>query len=183
MQARAKGCACLQNTANLFIFTMKSLIINNLEFAQKQQRLADSFAVSDLTRLAEMLALHNKNVRPATIYFELTGVRKQFSQPGLHLHIKTELPVICQRCLDEMLISLDLSFDYLISDATMDALDDNDEVDWLEVDNEMNLQELIEDELLLAMPMAPVHEKNCSKLSMQSGEKPNPFAVLKGKIK
>lgn len=161
----------------------KSLIINNLEFAKKKQKLADSFAVSDLTRLAEVLAPHDKNIRPATIHFELTGVCKQFSQPGLHLRIKTELPVICQRCLDEMLISLDLSFDYLISDSTIDALDDNDEMDWLEADYEMNLQELIEDELLLAMPLAPVHEENCNKSSMQSGEKPNPFAVLKGKIK
>jgi len=161
----------------------KSLIINNLEFAQKQQKLVDSFAASGLTRLAEVLAPHDKNIRPATIHFELTGVCKQFSQPGLHLRIKAELPLICQRCLDEMLINLDLSFDYLISDATIDALDDSDEVDWLEADNEMNLQELIEDELLLAMPMAPVHEENCNKSSMQSGEKPNPFAVLKGKIK
>lgn len=161
----------------------KSLIINNLEFAQKKQRLADSFAASDLIRLDEVLAPHDKDAKPATIYFELTGVCKQFSQPGLHLSIKAELPVICQRCLDQMTIRLDLAFDYLISDATIDALDDNDEVDWLEADNEMNLQELIEDELLLAMPMAPVHEENCSKSSMQSGEKPNPFAVLKGKIK
>ena len=162
---------------------MKLLIINNLEFAQKQQKFADSFAASELTRLAEALALHDKNARPATIYFELTGVRRMFSQPGLHLHVKAELPVICQRCLDNMTIHLDLEFDYLISDSTIDALDENDEIDWLEADNEMNLQELIEDELLLAMPMAPVHEENCSKSSMQSGENPNPFAVLKGKIK
>lgn len=162
---------------------MKSLIINNLEFAQKQQKLVDSFDVSGLTRLAEVLALHDKNAKPAMVNFELIGVYKQFSQPGLHLHIKTELPVICQRCLDNMRLHLDLELDYLISDSTIDELDENDEIDWLEANGEMNLQELIEDELLLAMPMAPVHEKNCTKLSMQSGEKPNPFAVLKGKIK
>lgn len=162
---------------------MKTLIINNLEFVQKQQKLIDSFEVSSLKRLTETLALHDKNAEPATINFELTGDCKQFSQPSLHLRIKTELPVICQRCLDEMLISLDLSFDYLISNTTINELDENDEIDWLEANNEMNLQELIEDELLLAMPIAPVHEKNCTKLSTQSGEKPNPFAVLKGKIK
>ena len=47
----------------------------------------------------------------------------------------------------------------------------------------MNVLQLIEDELLLAMPIAPTHAEACNKASMQSGEKPNPFAVLKGKIK
>jgi uncharacterized protein len=178
-----RGMLNYKNTTDLFIFMMKPLIINNLEFAQKQQTLADSFAVSSLKRLAETLALHDKNTKPPTINFELTGISRRFSHPSLRLHIKTKLPVICQRCLDEMLVSLDLNFDYLISDVAVNEFDENDEIDWLEVDNEMNLLELIEDELLLAMPIAPVHEKNCSKLSMQSGEKPNPFAVLKGIIK
>ena len=55
-------------------------------------------------------------------------------------------------------------------------------MDWLEINSEMDVHELIEDELLLAMPIAPAHEGACSRLSMQSGEKPNPFAVLKGKV-
>lgn len=162
---------------------MKSLIINNLEFAQKQQKLVDSFSVSNLKRLVETLAIRDKNDAWAAIHFEFTGKCKQFRHPSLHLRIKTQLPVICQRCLDEMQINFNLSYDYLISNTVIKEFDENDEIDWLEVDNEMNLHELIEDELLLAMPIAPVHDKNCSKHSMQSGEKPNPFAVLKGKIK
>lgn len=178
-----RGELSYKNTTNLFIFMMKSLIINNLEFAQNQQKLVDSFEVSSLKRLTEALALHDKNSKSAIIHFELAGDCKQLSQPSLHLRIKTELPVICQRCLEEMLIHLDLSFDYLISNTAIDAVDENDEIDWLEASHEMDLHALIEDELLLALPIAPVHEKNCTKLSMQSGEKPNPFAMLKGKIK
>jgi len=162
---------------------MKKFIINNLEFAQTQQKLIETFAVFDCERLAEMLAIQDNNAEPTAIRFELTGDCKRFRQPSLHLHIKAKLPVICQRCLEEMLVDVDLSFDYLISNVAIDALDENDEMDWLEANNEMNLQELIEDELLLALPIAPRHDKNCSKLSMQSGEKPNPFAILKGKIK
>ncbi len=162
---------------------MKTLIINNLEFAQKQLKLADSFAVSSCERLLEILKLNDKNAEQAAINFELTGFYKQFSHPNLRLHIKTRLPAICQRCLENMYLKLDLSIDYLISETALDTLDENDEMDWLEANNEMNLHELIEDELLLAMPFAPMHENDCSKLSMQSGEKPNPFAILKGKIK
>ena len=162
---------------------MNLLIINNLEFAQKQQKLQDSFYVSSFKRLAETLSLPDGNAGLAAVYFELTGDFKRFRQPSLHLHIKAKLPVICQRCLDEMLVDMDLSFDYLINNVAINELDENDEPDWLEANNEMNLQELIEDELLLAMPIAPTHDKNCSKLIMQSGEKPNPFAILKDKFK
>ena len=167
---------------------MKLLTINNLEFAQKQLEVTDSFAPISLIRLAEKLALQDKNVHLATIHFTLTGDYKRFRQPSLHLHIKSQLPVICQRCLDEMLINLDLNFDYLLSDSTINEIEANeveggDEIDWLEINSEMNVHELIEDELLLAMPIAPAHDGPCSSLSMQSGEKPNPFAVLKGKFK
>ncbi len=158
---------------------MKILTINNLEFAQKQQEIADSFAPFSLNRLSETLAPEGESAHLAAINFTITGDFKRFRQPSLHLHIKSQLPVICQRCLDEMLIHLDLSFDYLLSDKVVNELEDSDETDWLEINSEMDVRELIEDELLLAMPIAPVHEARCSRQSMQSGEKPNPFAVLK----
>jgi len=47
----------------------------------------------------------------------------------------------------------------------------------------MDLLTLIEDEIIIATPIAPLHEGNCAHGTMQSGEKPNPFAVLKGLIK
>lgn len=162
---------------------MKTLTINNLEFAQKQQKLDDNFAVSALKRLSETLNAQTENDEKSTVYFELTGKSQQLRYPSLHLHVKVDLPATCQRCLDKMHVKLNLSFDYLISEKMVDDLEENDEIDWLEVNKEMDLMELIEDELLLALPFAPVHEENCSKISMQSGEKPNPFAVLKGKIK
>jgi uncharacterized protein len=162
---------------------MKTLIINNiinnLEFAQKQQEIAANFAPEALNRLAETLALTAENAHLEAINFTLTGDIKRFRQPSLHLHIKSSLPVICQRCLEKMLIDLDLNFDYLLSDKAVNELKDNDETDWLEINAEMDVRELVEDELLLAMPIAPAHDASCGKLSMQSGEKPNPFAVLK----
>ena len=136
-----------------------------------------------LNRLAETLALQGENAHLAAIYFTLTGDCKRFRQPSLHLRIKSQLPVICQRCLGEMLMNLDLNFDYLLSNSTINEMEDGDEMDWLEINSEMDVRELIEDELLLAMPIAPTHDGSCSSLSMQSGEKPSPFAVLKGKIK
>jgi uncharacterized protein len=162
---------------------LKILNINNVEFAQKQQNLADSFDVLSFTRLLETLAINDKNIPQAHINFALSGDFKRFRQPSLHLHITAKLPVICQRCLDAMWVQSDLKFDYLISNTDIENndqnIDQNDEIDWVAAETEMNIQELIEDELLLAMPIAPMHDHDCSKLSKESGEKPNPFAVLK----
>ena len=157
----------------------KSLIINNLEFAKSQLKLDDSLVAAELVRLAEMLAKEGKS----QIKFQLMGANKRFSQPSLHLAVKANLVMTCQRCLDEMTVDLDLNFDYLISSTELNEAEDNDEIDWLEATSEMNVGELIEDELLLALPFAPTHAHDCSKLSTQSGDKPNPFAALKGLIK
>jgi uncharacterized protein len=80
--------------------------------------------------------------------------------------------------LEVMDIELDLAFDYLISHQTVTEVDENDEMDWLEAAQDMNVALLIEDELLLAMPFAPTHTYNCAQLKFESGEKANPFAVL-----
>lgn len=162
---------------------IKTHYINNLEFASRQEKLIAAFPLSALERLTETLDLRGKKAQSTLIQFELTGNLEQFRQPSLHLRIETKLPLICQRCLEEMQICLDLNFDYLIDDTAIQGIDEADAVDWLEVDNAMNLHALIEDELLLAVPFAPMHETDCGKLTMRSGEKLNPFAILKGKIK
>ncbi len=159
--------------------TQKSLIINNLEFAINQLKLSDDLAIAQLPRLTEILA----NKVESSVQFELLGIGKQFRQPSLHLTIKANLVVTCQRCLDEMLVNLDLSYDYLISDSEITEAEENDEIDWLEAYHEMDVCELIEDELLLALPIAPTHAHDCGKLNTQSGNKPNPFAALKGLLK
>ena len=159
--------------------TQKYLIINNLEFSKNQLTLSDTLALVQLPRLAEILA----NTDKTQVQFQLSGTGKQFRQPILHLTIEANLAVTCQRCLDEMLVNLNLDFDYLISDAEISEAEENDEIDWLEENYEMDVAALIEDELLLALPIAPTHAHDCSKLSSQSGEKPNPFAVLKGRFK
>ncbi len=47
----------------------------------------------------------------------------------------------------------------------------------------MDIIALIEDEMLMAMPIAATHDQHCTDVLSESGDKPNPFAVLKGLIK
>ena len=159
---------------------MKPLLINNLEFAQKNIEITDDLNVADCPRLAETLSTSDEDV--ANIRYTLAGAAKKLHLPSLHLQVEAELPVLCQRCLEAMQINLNLAFNYLICENSPEEMDENDEMDWLEPTQHMNLGELIEDELLIAMPIAPTHAVDCAKANMQSGDKPNPFAVLKGKF-
>ena len=109
----------------------------------------------------------------------------------LHLQVEAAVPLTCQRCLqlDPMPLLVDRSFRFVADEATAEALDDESEEDLLALSRDFDLRALIEDELLMELPLVPRHETCPQELPMQSSdadfeqaseEKPNPFAVLQG---
>lgn len=109
----------------------------------------------------------------------------------LHLTVDAALPLTCQRCLhlDAMPLQVERSFRFVADEATAEALDDEAEEDLLALSRDFDLRGLIEDELLMDMPLVPRHDVCPEDVPMQSsdedfeqanGEKPNPFAVLQG---
>ncbi|WP_440055829.1 23S rRNA accumulation protein YceD [Pseudoalteromonas sp. T1lg65] len=104
--------------------------------------------------------------------------------------ISAHLTVLCQRCNDEL--GLDLEQDFAYSPvglgAESDELPECYDVVELDEEGEIHLQQLVEDELLLAIPIIPSHdEAQCSysEKPLSFGEiaaeeeKPNPFEILK----
>ena len=95
----------------------------------------------------------------------------------------------CQRCLApvDVPLEVDREFRFVADEATAEALDDESEEDLLAMSREFDLRELIEDELLMALPLVPRHEECPAPVQMASSdedfeeasaEKPNPFAAL-----
>jgi len=112
-------------------------------------------------------------------------------QVWLHLEVHAALPLLCQRCLSPVLtpVDVDRSFRFVSDEATALALDDEEEEDLLVISREFNVIELVEDEVILAMPLVPLHAACPEPLQMsaqspqfdQEDEKrPNPFAALAG---
>ena len=112
-------------------------------------------------------------------------------QPGvwLHLQARTVLPLTCQRCLDvvDVAVSTDRSFRFVADESTAAAQDDQSEEDLLALSRNFDLVELIEDELLMEMPVAPRHSVCPEPVKMAAAdagfdaaaaEQPNPFALL-----
>lgn len=160
------------------------LFIDNVAFAKRDDEISGTLTLDDCKRLAEVL-------QAAEIHYILQG-ENNLGRYTLRLQLEAELQVICQRCLNHMPLNVQREFHYLINDTPLNEyefsdLEENDDVDLVDPSPAMDLISLIEDELLMAMPIAPTHIEDCSANLKdgvaQSGEKPNPFAVLKGLIK
>lgn len=160
---------------------MKPLLINNLDFAKKQDEVTQKIEVKSCERLLDLLAKDQQPLKP--ISYTLKGSASKLHFPSLALHIEATLPVLCQRCLQAMQLPLSIDYQYVLAEDEPEAFEGDDEIDWLEVSREMNVNELIEDELLMAIPLGPLHEHACKPLIQEDVEKPNPFAVLKDFIK
>jgi len=104
----------------------------------------------------------------------------------LHLEVQAELPQLCQRCLQPYLeaVQVDRWFRFVKDEATAEAQDDEAEEDVLVFEPRFDLRALIEDELLLALPLVPMHGVCPQPLSPARSspgpepERPHPFAAL-----
>lgn len=107
----------------------------------------------------------------------------------LHLTAESLLPMVCQRCLGpvEVSVEVDRWFRFAADEATAAAEDDLSEDDVLVASIDFDLRALIEDELLMELPVAPRHDECPEPVVLsavdddfEAAEKarPNAFAAL-----
>ena len=97
---------------------------------------------------------------------------------------EAQVALTCQRCLQpvETPLELERSLRFVPGEAEAAALDADSEEDVLALPRWLDLRELAEDELLLALPIVPRHEQCPVPLPSAAGEeevaRENPFAAL-----
>lgn len=125
---------------------------------QKGATLSGVCSSRDMSRLTELL---NKEVD--TIEYTLTFER-QGQHNVIHCVVTTCLDVLCQRCNEEMVLPIQL--DSYLCVITSDALSKKvpKKYEPFVVDTgSISVLDLLEDELLLGIPMIPRHESlDCS---------------------
>ena len=110
-------------------------------------------------------------------------------QIWLALTAEVALPQTCQRCLGpvDVPVSFEREFRFVASEEVAAVEDEESEEDVLVLSRDFNLLELVEDELLMALPVVPKHDVCPDAVKLQVAdpdfveevaEKPNPFAVL-----
>lgn len=166
--------------------------LNVQAFANEGVPLIESTLLQDMERLAQ----------EAQVLQPDSSVRWQASaesRPGsgaeediwLHLQAQTSLPLTCQRCMGNVAIALEVDqwYRFVASEEIAMAQDDESEEDLLVMEPQFDLLALLEDELLMALPLVPMHDECPTAPVMRAGDdvpaaeaegKPHPFAVLSG---
>lgn len=161
---------------------MDAFVIDAFEFSRLKERREGDIAVSSLKRLAAEIVTSS-----ASLHWSVLGSVDTFGHPQLILSVGATAQLMCQRCMTP--------FDFVVASESalllarsekladeIDAMLDDESVDVIVGSKSLNLLELIEDEALLAIPLAPKHDacpEHVSLDALKSAKKPSPFDVLK----
>lgn len=177
-----KGKACYYFGFSGHCAAMNAFVIDVFEFCRRNERREGEIAVADLPRLGAESA-----DRFGRIAWVLEGGRDRQGRQQLLLKTSGSVRLICQRCLSPFELNFDSGSTLIVAtdEASADELDallEDEPVEVVVGTKEFNVADLIEDEVLLALPQSPKHEACPSQTlldKLAGDEKVSPFAVLK----
>jgi len=158
------------------------LHIDPVRLARTGAQLRGRMALAPMERLASLLASPGGEAEVA-LDFGIDGERRSF----VRVRLKAELSLMCQRCLEPMRFQVD-------TDRRLGVVGSEDEAERLSEAYEplvftgepIFLRDVIEDELILSLPLVPRHTEQCASVALtaeqgtdntdKAGD--NPFAAL-----
>jgi len=155
-------------------------VIDGFEFAATQASLDGVWPLADFPRLRPLLLSD-----AGQIEYSLKGISDPQDRPALQLTIRGALELGCQRCLAplQLRLRIDAVLALAHSQAEIDALPvEVDGPDWVVAGKGMEVHDLLEEELLLAVPYAPRHEHCAAQAGTRATETLSPFAELRGML-
>ena len=165
--------------------------LNMQAFAKEGVPLIETTLLQNMERLAhEATGLQPDSAVEWQAYSELRPSTDSDDAVWLHLQAKTAVSLTCQRCMTSVITPLEVNqwYRFVESEAIAMAEDDQSEEDLLVMEPQFDLLAVLEDELLMALPLVPMHEQcpepfmvqvnEVDEVADEGSKKPNPFAVL-----
>lgn len=157
--------------------SQESFVIDLRALARDGRLVQGEVPVSRLGRLAGSV------LEPSgTVVFSFQGERDDEGKLYVDLRIQAGLVLECQRCLGALEWPCDVQNRLLLlrpGDPLPEDELENDAVDALEVEPLTDLLALVEDEVLLALPLVPRHDDCEPPVKAGVDEETSPFAVLR----
>jgi len=160
-------------------------------FAGAGGSLGGEWPQSGFTRLADSLMPTPGDSLPPPATWTASGERRRpagaVPETWLRLQTRCAVTLQCQRCLQPMVedVVIDRRLRFVDDEDDAARLDEESEDDVLVASRSLDLHALLEDELILALPLVPRHDVCPQPLPMgaDGGEaadeaQPNPFAAL-----
>ncbi len=159
---------------------MNALVIDAFGFARQKETQQGEIAVAEMARLLEDCADSSGHIT-----WRLEGGVHELDVPQLTLHVSGTVQLMCQRCLQAFAFAIDSRSTLMLAKNDehadeIDAMLDDESLDVIVASQAFNVFELIEDEALLALPLAPKHEicPDTSLLDHANDTRELPFAAL-----
>jgi len=152
--------------------------IDSLDFARRGGELSGEVPVAELPRMTDLLADSE-----GKICYVLRGLAGKDGNPLLELKVDGVCNLRCQRCLNALTYPIKLvSRLRLVNDGDVDNTDiEDDEADSIPAEKRLDILALLEEELLLSLPIAPKHGLGECQIAAEGlNRSNNPFAVLAG---
>ncbi len=153
------------------------------KLADRAATLEGALQLSQLKRLTDPLE-DDQGVVRASFAFR----RDEQRTVVIHSQLDVEVKMICQRCLEPVVLPIHSECDYAVVNEGASSLHLPKGYDVLEVgEDPLDLLALVEDELLLALPIVPLHDPEICQPPVGPDEpepsedevtRSNPFSVL-----
>ena len=148
-------------------------------FARKELIFSGEYQIMDFPELEKIASNKTDKVKVA-LAFSFENNRT----PCLSGIISLSIAISCQRCLEDIILDLKVEFNlgFVKNEGQGVGLDSRFEL-YVTEDEELSTIALISDEVLLAIPMVPLHDFDCATYKdteqVVEQKKQNPFAILK----
>jgi uncharacterized protein len=151
-------------------------VIDSLEFARSGSSLERRIEIRAMPRLAGLLV-----ATEGSLLVRLAGRRTEDGKSWLQLDVVGEVELCCQRCLGGLRHELRIRSRLQLVGPGEEWPDEDladDSADAIEAERCLALSSLVEDEVLLALPIAPRHEQCEAPSANAAGNGSSPFAAL-----
>jgi uncharacterized protein len=148
--------------------------IDGPQFARDRGTVSGTLGIDALRRLAE------SGCEAATIRYTVRGGANAEGHPCLAIEASGALRLACQRCLGALAFPVELSVELELAMSEREIAAAEDEVDRVLATRAMDVAALVEDEILLVLPMAPVHERCAPETGQRDSGRASPFDALAG---
>ncbi|TAK69925.1 MAG: DUF177 domain-containing protein [Betaproteobacteria bacterium] len=146
--------------------------IDGLAFARDAAVLEGRLGMESLPRLAQ------SGCSGSILDFVLSGETNERGKQGLKLAVDGSVRLQCQRCLGILDLPVHLAAQLELASSEAEIMAADDDIERVVAGREMSVAALVEDEVLLALPMAPKHEQCGTAAGLRAKVAPSAFPAL-----
>jgi len=128
-------------------------VIDGLQFARAALETRGVVGMERLPRLAQL------QCSTEGLEYHLRGGRAGNGKPCLRLSVRGSVKQPCQRCLDPIQIPIAIDAELQLAENVREISEADDEIDRVVASRKMDVAGMVEDEVILELPMAARHEE------------------------